>query len=84
MMQSTQTQNREVIRRYLMESLRLRHTLADDEELLLSGLLDSLSAIRFVSMLETEFDFTIPPEDVTVTNLSSIDTVMAYLARRDL
>ncbi|EEB85064.1 acyl carrier protein [Roseobacter sp. GAI101] len=79
-----QAQTRTVIRSYLGEGLRLGRDLTDDEDLLVSGLLDSLSVVRFVAMLETEFDLVIPPQDITLTNLASIDAVMIYLESRGL
>ena len=79
-----QAQTRTVIRSYLGEGLRLGRDLTDDEDLLVSGLLDSLSVVRFVAMLEAEFDLVIPPQDITLTNLASIDAVMIYLESRGL
>ncbi|QIE47929.1 acyl carrier protein (plasmid) [Pseudohalocynthiibacter aestuariivivens] len=69
------------IRAYLAGSPLAGHEFQDGDELLLSGLLDSLSVMRLVAFLEMEFGITIPPEDITVTNLASVDAMAAYLAR---
>lgn len=52
---------------------------APDEELLLSGLLDSLGVMALVSFIEETRGTRIPPEDVTLENFTSIKTILAYL-----
>ena len=79
---SEQTHARAAIHKYLSSVLRLEQSLDDSDELLLSGLLDSLSVVRFVSFLELEFDCIVPPEDITVTNLANVNAVIAYLAAK--
>jgi acyl carrier protein len=51
----------------------------DDQELLMSGLLDSMNVMRLVGFLETEFSTTIPPEDVIIENFSSISQISRYM-----
>ncbi|MDX1784495.1 phosphopantetheine-binding protein [Roseovarius sp. ZX-A-9] len=81
MTKTDNAQARAAIRAYLASSPLAGHEFQDSDELLLSGLLDSLSVMRLVAFLEMEFGITIPPEDITVTNLASIDAMAAYLAR---
>lgn len=59
-----------------------QQTIADDQDLLLSGLLDSLSVIRLVSWLEKQCDMSIPAEDVLVEHFGSLQQIRAYLQTR--
>ena len=56
--------------------------IADDEDLLGSGLLDSLSVMSLVHFIEQEFHVAIPAEDVTIDHFVSLAAIEAYLARR--
>jgi len=51
----------------------------EDQDLLGSGLLDSLGVMSLVYFLETEFGVDIPPEDVTIEHFNSVRTITAYL-----
>jgi D-alanine--poly(phosphoribitol) ligase subunit 2 len=57
-------------------------TLADGDDLLLSGLLDSLSVVRLVAFLETDLGVAVPPEDVTLEHFQSIEAIAGYLEGR--
>lgn len=54
----------------------------DDEDLLGSGLLDSLSVMSLVHFLEQEARVVVPAEDVTIDNFVSLSAIEAYLTRR--
>ena len=70
--------------RYIANDLLNQPNLAvaDDEDLLGSGLLDSLSVMSLVHFIEQEFRVAIPAEDVTIDNFVSLAAIEAYLARR--
>jgi acyl carrier protein len=53
-----------------------------DEDLLGSGLLDSLSVISLVQFIEEEMSIDVPAEDVTIDNFVSLRAIEDYLARR--
>jgi len=53
-----------------------------DEDLLGSGLLDSLSVISLVHFIEEELSIEVPAEDVTIDNFVSLSAIEAYLTRR--
>ena len=57
-------------------------TIEDDQELLMSGLLDSINVMRLVGFLETELSTSIPPEDVLVDNFGSVKQIVSYLQTR--
>ena len=72
------------IRRYIQTELLNDPTshIETDEDLLLSGTLESLSVMRLVQHLEAETGLTVPPEDVTLENFRSLSQIDAYLTRR--
>lgn len=57
-------------------------TLADDEDLLLSETLDSLSVTRLVQHIEERTGITVPPEDVTLDNFATLTAIAGYVAGR--
>jgi acyl carrier protein len=72
------------LRQFILKELLMGRvaSLADDDELLLSGLVDSLGAVRLITFIETELNAKIPPEDVIIENFQSVDAMAAYLAGR--
>jgi len=78
---------KERLARYISKDLLNRgdgeeNGIADDEDLLGSGLLDSLGVMSLVFFIETELKLDVPPEDVTIENFQSLRTIAAYLERR--
>lgn len=57
-------------------------TLAPEDDLLGSALLDSLGVMRLVAFIEKEFGISVPPEDVTIEHFGSVQTMTSYLQRR--
>ena len=57
-------------------------TIAPDQDLLLSGLLDSLNVVRLAIHLETVCSITIPPEDVVLEHFGTLEQIAAYVAAR--
>ena len=53
-----------------------------DEELLLSGLLDSLAVMALVAEVERVTGRPVPPTDVLIENFSSLSSITAYMAAR--
>ena len=53
-----------------------------ETDLLKTGLIDSLGIMRLVAFLEKEYKTTIPAQDLTLENFSSVSAVMAYLESR--
>jgi len=55
-----------------------------DEDLLGGGHIDSMGIMRLVAFLESDFDVSVPPEDVTIEHFESPRTIAAYIqASRD-
>lgn len=56
--------------------------ISDDDNLLGSGLLDSVGMMSLVLFIEEELQIEVPPEDVTIEHFLSINTIDAYLRQR--
>lgn len=53
-----------------------------DDDLLGSGIVDSLGLMSIVFYIEQELGIDVPPEDVTIENFQSLQTIQDYLQRR--
>lgn len=56
-------------------------SIQDDQDLLLSGMLDSLGILKLVSYLENKYEVTIPPEDVLIDHFSTLGHIQSYMTR---
>ena len=52
------------------------------DDLLGSGIIDSMGFMRLVMFIETEMGTKIPPEDMTIENFMTVDSITAYLNGR--
>lgn len=53
-----------------------------DQDLLGSGLIDSIGMMTLVAFVEEQFDVSIPPGDLTIENFMTIDAISTYLESR--
>jgi len=53
--------------------------LENDTPLFESGILDSLSLLKFVLFMEQKFGVIVPAEELIPENFKTIDTICAYL-----
>ena len=53
-----------------------------DEDLLGNGIMDSLGMMKLVLFLENEFNVQIPPEDMTVENFVSVQSISEYISHK--
>ena len=51
-----------------------------EDDLLSENLLDSMGIMRLVSFIDEQFQFAVPPEDVTIENFLSVNDISRYLA----
>jgi acyl carrier protein len=58
-----------------------RHKIRDDEALVSSGLIDSLSVLRLISRLEHELQIQIPKEQVQPEDFDSVDLIVETIER---
>lgn len=54
----------------------------EDDNLLGNGLVDSVGMMSLVLFIEDTFEIDVPPEDVTIEHFLSINTIDAYLKKR--
>lgn len=70
----------QLLQTFLHDELLNGHTVAPDEDLLLSGLLDSLGVMALVAFIEKSQAAPVPPGDITIENFSTLDAIVAYLS----
>lgn len=75
---------KDALRQFITTQLLMQPGLRldDDEELLLSGLVDSLGAVRLINFVESDLHVQVPPEDVVIEHFQSINAIVAYLYQR--
>ena len=75
---------KESVRDFIGRQLLLNPAAApgDDDELLLSGVIDSLAVMRLLAHIETGFGIAIPPEDVVIEHFQTVNAIAAYLESR--
>jgi acyl carrier protein len=52
-----------------------------EENLLITGKVDSIGMMRLVAFIDEQFAFSVPPEDVTIENFMSINKISDYIGR---
>jgi len=57
--------------------------ITSDEDLLTSGLLDSMAAMRLIGFLEEAFEVKIPPEDMVIEHFMTVDAMESYLSQKN-
>lgn len=72
----------QLIRDFVIEQLLDGREISNDENLLLSGLVDSLGVMQLVRFLETQFDVQVPAEDVTIEHFMTIEAITTYIGKR--
>jgi len=50
-----------------------------DDDLLNSGLIDSMSVMRMIAFIEEEFGVKIPPQDMVIEHFLTVDAIAGYL-----
>ena len=53
-----------------------------DEDLLQSGLVDSIGMVRLAGFIEERFDYKVPPEDFVLENFQSVAALCRYLGSK--
>ncbi len=57
------------------------HAIADSEQLVSSGLIDSLSVVKLIARLEKKLNVTIPPSNLQPDDFDSVDLILETLER---
>lgn len=79
-------ERQELLRDFIQTRLAVTHNGAGavgfDDDLLLSGLLDSMAIIRLLAFIKDTFGIDVPPEDVVIEHFSTINAIAQYLSAR--
>lgn len=76
----------EKIIKYIEEELaneELDDGLEATEDLLGSGILDSLGMMRLIAFIEEEFNCKILPEDMLIENFMTVEHIIDFLNKKD-
>ena len=81
---STNTLTIDALRDYVRQELLNDEDLSieDDQDLLLSGLLDSLNVVRLAGHIEQSCEISIPPEDMVLEHFGTLNQISAYVRTR--
>lgn len=74
---------KEILTKYILEEIIAdpEEELLEDDDLLNSGLIDSLGIMRLISFMEDEFDLKVPPQDMVIENFISVDAITVYIQK---
>lgn len=74
-----------VIIKYIEEELAaevFEDELTEEDDLLGSGILDSMGMMKLIAFLEEEFKVTIGPEDMVIENFMTVGHISEYLSSK--
>ena len=74
--------NQAIIIKYIQDNLltgRGEIELSPEDDLLGSGLLDSMGVMRLVGFVEETFNIKIPPEDIVIENFMDVRAITNYV-----
>ena len=75
----------EILIDYIREQLlggRDKVPLAAEDDLLGSGLIDSMGMMSLIAFVESRFELKVPPQDMTIENFMTVEAISNYLNRR--
>jgi len=56
--------------------------LTAEDDLLGSGLIDSMGMMSLIAFVESRFELKVPPQDMTIENFMTVEAISNYLNRR--
>ena len=65
------------------ELLASGNTVSPDEDLLMTGQVDSMGMMWLLSFIEETLGIAVPPQDVTLQNFRSVASMTRYLSTRE-
>lgn len=79
--------NQAIIIKYIQENLlngKSEIELSPEDDLLGSGLLDSMGVMRLVGFVEETFNINIPPEDIVIENFMDVKAITKYVESQNV
>ena len=76
--------NQAIIIKYIQNNLLIGKgeiELSPEDDLLGSGLIDSMGVMRLVGFVEETFKIKIPPEDIVIENFMDVNAITNYVER---
>ncbi|MCK0148115.1 acyl carrier protein [Arenibacter sp. F26102] len=76
----------EILIKYISEDLlnnELEEVLDPHDDLLGSGILDSLGMMKLILFIELEYSISVPPQDMIIENFMSVSHITTYLSNKD-
>ena len=73
-----------ILIQYIQEQLLVNPDIeiSKEDDLLGSGLVDSMGMIKLITFIEKEFDIAIPPQDMIIENFMTVAYIEQYLKQR--
>jgi len=57
----------------------LNEEITPEDDLLGSGLVDSMGMMKFIGFIESEFGFSVPPGDMVIENFMTVAAIESYI-----
>jgi acyl carrier protein len=70
----------EEITNYINEEIDVLVT--QEEELLSSGLIDSITIMKLIAHLEETYEIKVPPQDMVIENFNTITSITEYITQQ--
>lgn len=70
----------EEITNYINEEIDVLVT--QEEELLSSGLIDSITIMKLIAHLEETYEIKVPPHDMVIENFNTISSIIEYITQQ--
>jgi len=70
----------EEITNYINEEIDILVT--QEEELLSSGLIDSITIMKLIAHLEETYKIKVPPQDMVIENFNTITSITEYITQQ--
>ncbi len=71
-----------VIIDYIQEQIqggRIEDEIAPEDDLLGSGIVDSMGMMKLIGFIEEHFEVAVPPQDMTIENFMTVEAIVKYL-----
>ena len=78
---------KEEIKDYILQELlgnRTETNFSTDEDILSTGMIDSMDVMQLITFIENRFKIKIPPEDMVIENFMTIEAMEGYIEKRKL